>query len=105
MKLNLMMKVRENESNNDGNVYVDFIFSSNDIYLSLRRFVATSIKIGHSIFRNLLKTKYFCILLAFFISNIAGNIFYVVSYQEVNFGKASLLCKKRLKSIAQFPTF
>ena len=41
-------------------------------------------------------------LLGCFISNIVGNIFKVVSYQEVNLGAASFSCKRYLKSIVLF---
>ena len=62
---------------------------------------------GHSTSRkrnlkqnNLKKKNRFCALLAFFISNIVGNIFEVVSYQKLNLGIASFSCKRSSKSIA-----
>ena len=58
----------------------------------------SEIKMGHSIFRSINVLT----LLGCFISNIVGNIFKVVSYQEVNLGAVSFSCKRCLKSIVLF---
>lgn len=50
----------------------------------------------------ILKWVILSFVLGCFISNIVGNIFKVVSYQEVNLGAVSFSCKRCLKSIVLF---
>ena len=60
------------------------------------------IKMGHSIFRTILKNKFLGSVSIFHIQYCKKRHFQVLPYHETDVETASFLCKRRLKFIAKF---